>query len=314
MALEASWLELPVWSGAQQALDAIEGRTKLGIVTNCSKRLGLLAAARLTTRWDCVVTAEDAGYYKPDPHLYPLALKSLWVSAVHAGFVPGSDRRTARVRGLLPTGTTDRPALREPPVDIDRPTSIAGCRGWKDQNEPKKLSCCGSARPGFCDSACTVPEKAFPFRSHPLINRFAGGQRCAARASAGRGDRPQAKHRRRKHRGAGEPSARKIHQIAGGWFTPRRHHRYPSPTSRSTKALRSPRISNPLAGRRGVDCADCQIVACGCQSRGIHHLWPRQLCHDLAAPIGSIAFFLGDAAFIDKTQHPTCRTAGSRRP
>jgi 2-haloacid dehalogenase len=88
--LEARWLELPVWSGAQQALDALQGRTLLGVVTNCSKRLGLLAAGRLKTRWDCVITAEDAGYYKPDPHPYRLALESLSVKAEDAAFVAGS--------------------------------------------------------------------------------------------------------------------------------------------------------------------------------------------------------------------------------
>src|SRR6195952_2569211 len=37
--LEQLWPELPVWSGVQQVLDAIEGRAQLGIVTNCSTRL-----------------------------------------------------------------------------------------------------------------------------------------------------------------------------------------------------------------------------------------------------------------------------------
>ena len=57
------WYELPVWSGAQAALDALKGRTKLAVVTNCSVRLGAPAAARLNTRWDCLVTAEEAGFY-----------------------------------------------------------------------------------------------------------------------------------------------------------------------------------------------------------------------------------------------------------
>jgi hypothetical protein len=70
-ALEARWLELPPWSGAQQAsLDALAGRTKLGVVTNCSIRLGRQAAGRLQTHWDCIVTAEEAGCYKPDPRPY----------------------------------------------------------------------------------------------------------------------------------------------------------------------------------------------------------------------------------------------------
>ena len=89
-ALEARWLDLPVWSGAQQALDALEGRTRLAVVTNCSIRLGALAAARLKTPWDCVITAEEAGAYKPDPHPYRLALDRLGVASQEAAFVAGS--------------------------------------------------------------------------------------------------------------------------------------------------------------------------------------------------------------------------------
>ncbi len=89
-ALEARWLDLPVWSGAQQALDTLTGRTKLAVVTNCSIRLGALAAARLKTPWDCVITAEEAGAYKPDPHPYRLALDRLGVAPQEAAFVAGS--------------------------------------------------------------------------------------------------------------------------------------------------------------------------------------------------------------------------------
>ena len=89
-ALEARWLELPPWSGAQEALDALAGRTKLGVVTNCSIRLGRQAAERLRTRWDCVVTAEEAGCYKPDPRPYRQALAALGVAPGEAAFVAGS--------------------------------------------------------------------------------------------------------------------------------------------------------------------------------------------------------------------------------
>jgi len=89
-ALEARWDELPVWSGAQAALDALAGRTALAVVTNCSRRLGARAAARLDTRWSCVVTAEDAGFYKPDPRPYRLALARLGVAPGDAAFVAGS--------------------------------------------------------------------------------------------------------------------------------------------------------------------------------------------------------------------------------
>jgi 2-haloalkanoic acid dehalogenase type II len=89
-ALEASWESLPVWSGAQAALDKLAGRTRLAVVTNCSARLGRLAAARLRTNWDVVVTAEEAGFYKPDPRPYRLALDRLGVAAADAAFVAGS--------------------------------------------------------------------------------------------------------------------------------------------------------------------------------------------------------------------------------
>ena len=89
-ALEDRWLELPAWSGAQAALDALQGRTKLAVVTNCSVRLGVLAAGRLATGWDCIVTAEEAGCYKPDRRPYRLALEKLGVLAEDAAFVAGS--------------------------------------------------------------------------------------------------------------------------------------------------------------------------------------------------------------------------------
>src|SRR5262245_39001725 len=90
VALEARWLELAPWSGVPAALKALQARSKLAVVTNCSRRLGLLAADRLNARWDCVMTAEEAGYYKPDPHPYRLALTRLDVPATEAAFVAGS--------------------------------------------------------------------------------------------------------------------------------------------------------------------------------------------------------------------------------
>jgi 2-haloacid dehalogenase len=88
--LEAHWSTLPVWSGAQAALDRLAGRTKLALVTNCSTRLGRIAAARLQTNWDAVVTAEEAGFYKPHSQPYRLALARVGVAAQDAAFVAGS--------------------------------------------------------------------------------------------------------------------------------------------------------------------------------------------------------------------------------
>jgi 2-haloalkanoic acid dehalogenase type II len=90
IALEADWLKLAPWSGAVDALQALSPHCKLAVVTNCSIRLGTQAAALFPIRWDAIVTAEEAGMYKPDPLPYRLALGKLGVSAHEAAFVAGS--------------------------------------------------------------------------------------------------------------------------------------------------------------------------------------------------------------------------------
>lgn len=89
-ALEANWLQLAPWSGALTALQQLQSHCKLAVVTNCSTRLGHLAASILPVRWDVVVTAEEAGAYKPDVEPYRLTLDKLGVAAEEAAFVAGS--------------------------------------------------------------------------------------------------------------------------------------------------------------------------------------------------------------------------------
>jgi len=88
--LEAQWDTLPVWSGARELLLALKPHCRLAVVTNCSSRLGHRAAARLGIDWDVVVTSEEAGFYKPDPRPYRMALDRLGVKAKDAAFVAGS--------------------------------------------------------------------------------------------------------------------------------------------------------------------------------------------------------------------------------
>lgn len=90
LALKADWLNLTPWRGALDALRALEPHCKLAVVTNCSTRLGTQAAGLLPVRWDAIVTAEEAGVYKPDPQPYRLALAKLGVEADQAAFVAGS--------------------------------------------------------------------------------------------------------------------------------------------------------------------------------------------------------------------------------
>jgi 2-haloalkanoic acid dehalogenase type II len=89
-ALEENWLELAPWQGAVAVLEQLQPHCKLAVVTNCSDRLGRRAAAILPVQWDVVITAEEAGSYKPDPRPYRLALDKLGVAPEEAAFVAGS--------------------------------------------------------------------------------------------------------------------------------------------------------------------------------------------------------------------------------
>jgi 2-haloacid dehalogenase len=71
-------------------LSELKKTHKLGIVTNCSERLGRIAARRVGVPFDVIVTSERAGFYKPHPAPYNLALSELGISARKAMFVAGS--------------------------------------------------------------------------------------------------------------------------------------------------------------------------------------------------------------------------------
>jgi 2-haloacid dehalogenase len=88
--LNERWSELALWSGAEASLRAIRPFVKLGIVTNCSVKLGHAAAKRIPIDWDVVVTAEEAGFYKPHIQPYRLALQRAQIEPHQAVFVAGS--------------------------------------------------------------------------------------------------------------------------------------------------------------------------------------------------------------------------------
>ncbi|MFJ2987169.1 HAD-IA family hydrolase [Collimonas sp. NPDC087041] len=89
-ALENNWLQLAPWSGAVEALEQLQAHCKLAVVTNCSTRLGRQAAQIFPVKWDAIITAEEAGVYKPDPLPYRMTLDKLGVLAADAAFVAGS--------------------------------------------------------------------------------------------------------------------------------------------------------------------------------------------------------------------------------
>jgi FMN phosphatase YigB (HAD superfamily) len=62
----------------------------LAVLTNCSAELGRRAAGRCGEGFDVVVTAEEAGFYKPHPAAYAKVLEVLGITAEDALFVAGS--------------------------------------------------------------------------------------------------------------------------------------------------------------------------------------------------------------------------------
>jgi 2-haloacid dehalogenase len=88
-ALVRDWDGLAPWDDAREFLAAL-GARRIGVVTNCSEALGRRAAARLGVPFDVVVTSERAGYYKPHPAPYRLALAELGLPPERVLFVCGS--------------------------------------------------------------------------------------------------------------------------------------------------------------------------------------------------------------------------------
>jgi 2-haloalkanoic acid dehalogenase type II len=88
-ALEAAWDDLRPWDDATEMLSYLAG-CRLGIVTNCSEALGRRAAEAVGIPFEVVITSQRAGYYKPDPHPYRLALAELGLQPARVIFVAGS--------------------------------------------------------------------------------------------------------------------------------------------------------------------------------------------------------------------------------
>ena len=119
--LVARWGQSTPWPDVPGVLPHLNSYTRF-IVTNCSERLGALAAARLG-QFDLVMTAERAGAYKPDPRPYRAALDALTLHRKRVLFVAGSAHDVGGAtragmdvywanRGRVPA-PTDGKALRE---------------------------------------------------------------------------------------------------------------------------------------------------------------------------------------------------------
>ena len=99
--LEARWDELAPWPGAGVALRRLARKRPIGVATNCSQALGVRAAGLVGAPFRSVVTAESAGFYKPDPRMYGAGVEALRVPADRVVFVAGSPRD---IRGAVLAG------------------------------------------------------------------------------------------------------------------------------------------------------------------------------------------------------------------
>lgn len=85
-----NWEKLQPWPEDAEVLERLRSQGyNLGVVTNCSKRLGNIAASR-AGEFDTVVTAEESGFYKPAGEAYQAILTAMGVQARDALFVAGS--------------------------------------------------------------------------------------------------------------------------------------------------------------------------------------------------------------------------------
>jgi 2-haloacid dehalogenase len=125
--LTARYHELEPWPEVHEVIGALgrEG-VRLGVVTNCSEALAMTAVACTGIDFDVVVTAERAGYYKPDSRPYEKALAELGTTASRCLFVAGSayDLFGASKIGL-PTYWHDRIGMK-PPANAPEPLAHHG--------------------------------------------------------------------------------------------------------------------------------------------------------------------------------------------
>ena len=88
--LARRWNELKPWPETHRVLTELHNHAMLGVVTNCSVKLGHAAAESVFSDFQVVVTAEEAGFYKPRRETYAKTLVALGTDTARTLFVAGS--------------------------------------------------------------------------------------------------------------------------------------------------------------------------------------------------------------------------------
>ncbi len=84
------WGEVEPWPETERVLRELTGKVPVAVATNSSIALAEVAVSCIGITIPIVITAEAAGYYKPNPHPYRMALERLRCKPEHVIFVAGS--------------------------------------------------------------------------------------------------------------------------------------------------------------------------------------------------------------------------------
>jgi 2-haloacid dehalogenase len=126
--LNRVWHRLMPWPDSVPGLERLRSRYVLAALSNGNMSLLVNMAKDAGLPWDCVLSAELAGHYKPDPEVYQMAARLLGLSpnevmmvAAHPDDLRASKKvgfRTAFVSRLLEYGT-DRQGETVSKTDVD---------------------------------------------------------------------------------------------------------------------------------------------------------------------------------------------------
>ena len=123
-AFGASVGEWPAFPDSAAALARLAERFRLGVITNCDDDLFAQSNRRLGVTFDWIVTAEQAGSYKPDPRNFELAFERIDVPReriVHVAQSLFHDHVPAKALGMTTVWIDrrrDRPGFgATPPAD-----------------------------------------------------------------------------------------------------------------------------------------------------------------------------------------------------
>ena len=130
--LRSAWSEMRPWPDVAAVATV---HVPYGFVTNCSIALAAEAVERSGLHPAFVLSAEEAGWYKPRPEIYRQATDRLGAAPDEVRFIAGApyDAIGATAVGLHAVLVARRPLERELPSSVTRVTSLTAALSGSDQ-------------------------------------------------------------------------------------------------------------------------------------------------------------------------------------